>query len=78
MTHANTVTSKGQVTIPKELRDRIGLKTGDSARFELLDDRTIIIRAPLNDEQVRHLVGKPKNDQPLTTKERTRLQARGL
>lgn len=78
MTYANTVTSKGQVTIPKELRDQIGLKSGDAAHFELLDERTIIIRAPLSDEQVRRLVGEPKNDQPLTNKERTRLRARGL
>lgn len=78
MTYTNLLTSKGQVTIPKELRERIGLKPGQAARFELLDDRTIIIRRPLSDQQVRELVGEPKHDQPLTPKEKAQLQARGL
>jgi antitoxin PrlF len=28
-----TVTSKGQITLPKEVRTRFGLKTGDSVEF---------------------------------------------
>lgn len=28
------VTSKGQVTFPKEIRKRLGLETGDEIRFE--------------------------------------------
>lgn len=78
MVYTNVLTSKGQVTIPKELRDKIGLKPGESAKFELLDDRTIIIRRPLNDGQVRKLVGPPKKDQPLTDSEKLQLKARGL
>lgn len=30
-----TVTSKGQVTIPKEIRDRVGIEAGDSVEFVL-------------------------------------------
>ncbi|MDR3671935.1 MAG: AbrB/MazE/SpoVT family DNA-binding domain-containing protein [Holophaga sp.] len=33
-----TVTSKGQLTIPKAIRDALGLQEGDLVRFEL--DRT--------------------------------------
>lgn len=76
--YTNAITSKGQVTIPKDLRDKIGLKPGQSARFELLDERTIAIRRPLTDEEVRQIIGPPTGDQPLTEKEKTRLKARDL
>lgn len=78
MMYTSSITQKGQITIPKALRDKIDLKPGQSARFELLDDHTIAIRKPLSDEQVRKIVGLPKDDQPLTKKEKERLKARGL
>jgi antitoxin PrlF len=31
-----TVTSKGQVTLPKALRDRLGIQTGSKIRFSLV------------------------------------------
>lgn len=37
---SSTVTSKGQVTIPADLRRRLGLKTGDRVYF-LVEDGTI-------------------------------------
>jgi len=33
-----SVTSKGQVTIPKELRQRLGIKQGTRIEFVLVDD----------------------------------------
>lgn len=30
-----TITSKGQVTIPKKIRDKLGLKPGDKLDFEI-------------------------------------------
>ncbi len=30
-----TITSKGQVTIPKKIRDKLGLKPGDKVDFEV-------------------------------------------
>ena len=32
------LTSKGQLTIPKDVRDRLGLKSGDRVVFEFEDD----------------------------------------
>lgn len=32
-----TVTSKGQITLPKRLRERLGLKQGSRIRFRLAD-----------------------------------------
>ena len=37
------VTEKGQVTIPKELRDELGIGAGSEVDFERADD-TIVIR----------------------------------
>lgn len=38
-----TITSKGQVTIPKEIRDRLGLEAGQEVEFEL-DDGEVTVR----------------------------------
>jgi AbrB family looped-hinge helix DNA binding protein len=40
-----TLTSKGQTTIPKEIRDSLGLKSGDRMTFTLMPDGTVIMRA---------------------------------
>ena len=34
---ANNVTSKGQVTIPKEVRERLGIVPGSAVAFELTE-----------------------------------------
>lgn len=39
-----TLTSKGQTTIPKEIRDRLGLKAKDRLNFTLMPDGTVIMR----------------------------------
>jgi antitoxin PrlF len=36
-----TITSKGQITIPKEVRDRLGLKPGDRVEIYVEPERTI-------------------------------------
>jgi len=40
---ANTVTSKGQVTIPKPVRDRLGIVPGDAVDFKLAPDGSIVL-----------------------------------
>lgn len=40
-----TLTSKGQTTIPKEIRDSLGLQPYDKLHFSLLSDGTVIMRA---------------------------------
>ena len=40
-----TLRSKGQTTIPKAIRTKRGLKTGDHITFTLLPDGTAIMRA---------------------------------
>lgn len=40
----STLTSKGQVTIPKKIRDRLGLDRGDELSFELREDGVVEVR----------------------------------
>ena len=42
MKHTATVTSKGQVTIPQEIRRRLGLRQGDLVTFEVEGGRTVL------------------------------------
>lgn len=39
-----TLTTKGQTTIPKEIRDSLRLKPGDRMTFTLLPDGTVLMR----------------------------------
>lgn len=44
MTTDATLTSKGQTTIPKEIRDELGMKPGDRMTFTLMPDGTVVMR----------------------------------
>jgi AbrB family looped-hinge helix DNA binding protein len=44
MTAAATLTSKGQTTIPKEIRDALGMKAGDRMTFTAMADGTVVVR----------------------------------
>ena len=39
-----TITTKGQITIPKEVRDTLSLTAGDKVEFVLIDKREALIR----------------------------------
>ncbi len=41
---ATTVTSKGQVTIPKKVRDLLGIQAGSAVDFELTANGDVILR----------------------------------
>ena len=40
-----TLTAKGQVTVPREIRDRLGLTSGDKLAFTMLSDGTVVMYA---------------------------------
>ncbi len=51
MLQSNSVTSKGQATIPKHVRDELGIKTGDRVRYEKNQNgRYEIVKEPTLDE----------------------------
>lgn len=59
-----TLTSKGQTTIPKEIRDLLGLAPGDKLDFVVESDGRVVLRpATLDVRQLRGLLrrrgGKP-------------------
>jgi antitoxin PrlF len=39
------MTTKGQVTIPKRLRNHLGLKPGSNVEFELAEDGRVFLKA---------------------------------
>jgi len=68
---ASTLTSKGQVTIPKEVRERLGLKEGDRLIFRFDDQGNLVVRPETRNPLgrlpglLRHLAGK----RPVTVEE---------
>ncbi len=60
-----TLTSKGQVTIPVEIRKALGLSAGERVVFTRLDDGTTVMRAKTRSLQdlkglLKPAVGKRK------------------
>jgi AbrB family looped-hinge helix DNA binding protein len=39
---SSTISSKGQVTLPKAIRDALGLKSGDAVNFVVKDGQAIL------------------------------------
>jgi antitoxin PrlF len=73
----STITSKGQITIPKEVRDDMGWKPGDCVHF--VKDRVGKISLKVIDTDVRSLRGilKGKRKKPLSIEEMNDVIARG-
>ena len=45
MTAEARLSSKGQVVIPKEMREKLGLKVGDKLRFKNTPEKVLMIRS---------------------------------
>ena len=52
MSRVTTLTSKGQVTIPKDIRDELGLKPHDKIRFSLENGHVTLRKAYLSLEEI--------------------------
>ena len=56
-----TLTVKGQVTIPVEVRKRMGLDAGDRIEFVELDDGQYLIKPAIDDvRSLKGLLKKPR------------------
>ena len=57
----STISSKGQVTIPKAIRMRMHLKTGDRLRFVVEADGSVRLAAATRDvSTLRNILPRPK------------------
>ena len=55
MPNDSTLTSKGQTTIPKDIRDSLRIKPGDRMTFTLMPDGTVVMR--VKNKRVVELAG---------------------
>ena len=69
MNYTYNITSKGQITIPKEFRDKLGLTKLGKANLRLNEAGEIIISAPKDLQAVRSLLGKPTFADPASPRE---------
>ena len=64
-----TLTSKGQITLPKEIRDRLGLDAGSVLDFQVLADNTLTARAVKPDARRTRGLLKSPHAEPLTAEQ---------
>ena len=69
MTYTYSITSKGQITIPKEFRDKLGLNLTRQATIQMKNDQ-IILSAPKTIKEVRELLKKPTFADPVSENEK--------
>lgn len=62
-----TLTSKGQVTLPKSVRERLGVETGDRLEFIESDEGFLVVAATRDIRSLKGIVGQPKK--PVTVDE---------
>jgi antitoxin PrlF len=72
MSTESTLTSKGQTTIPKDIRDSLGIKSGDRMTFTLMPDGTVLLR--VKNKSVMSLAGslRKKGRKSLPTEQLSR------
>jgi AbrB family looped-hinge helix DNA binding protein len=63
----STITVKGQATIPKAIRDHLGLKPGDRVKFFIHPDGTVVMLPKLPVSALRGLLKRRRS--PVTIEE---------
>jgi AbrB family looped-hinge helix DNA binding protein len=72
----SAITVKGQATIPKEIREHLGLKPGDRLKFFLHPDGTVVLLRKLPPQSLRGVV-RSRRRRPVTLDEMTKAAAEG-
>ena len=61
----STISSKGQVTVPAEVRERLGLLPGTVVRFEVRDDGVLLRKGSAGEHPVDRVFGTLKLPRPV-------------
>jgi len=72
----SAITMKGQATIPKTIREHLGLKAGDRVKFFLHPDGTVVLLPKLPAVALRGMLSKRRR-RPVTINEMTKAAAQG-
>jgi antitoxin PrlF len=57
MSYFSTISSKGQVTVPQEIRKRLGIEAGDRVEFVAEEGRTVIRPARSEENPFERFIG---------------------
>ena len=61
----STISSKGQITVPVEVRDQLGLRPGTVVSFELREGGVFLRKGASGQHPVDHLFGRLQLDKPV-------------
>ncbi len=70
MNYTHSITSKGQITIPKEFREKLGLDKIGKATLHLSDKNEIVLTPPKTLQEIRAMLSKPDFEDPVSEKEK--------
>lgn len=72
----SAITVKGQATIPKEIRQHLGLKPGDRLKFFVHPDGTVVLLPKLPARSLRGML-RTERRRPVTIAKMTKAVAEG-
>ena len=72
----SAITVKGQATIPKAIREHLGLKPGDRVKFFVHPDGSVVLLPKLPASALRGIV-KSRHKRPVTIEEMGKAVAEG-
>ncbi len=71
----SAITVKGQATIPKAIREHLGLKPGDRLKFFLHPDGSVVLLPKVSAKTLRGMVRARRRRRPVTIDQMTRAVA---
>ncbi|RLC10566.1 MAG: AbrB family transcriptional regulator [Deltaproteobacteria bacterium] len=63
------MTDRGQITVPKKIREYLGIRAGDRINFEMTPGRAVVLRPCDRTLSVRDVCGILKTDKTVSVEE---------